>query len=68
MFSLKILKILNCPTDLNYFHSRFLSDLSREEEEALRSLYCAKCDVELNDEDGMMAHIKVRSIISLESL
>ena len=37
-----------------------VSNLTREEEKALHSLYCAKCDVGLHDEDSMMAHLKVR--------
>ena len=29
-----------------------------EDEETLRSLYCQKCDVRLNDRDSMMGHLK----------
>ena len=37
------------------------TDLSREDEEILRSLHCRRCAVTLHDRDSMMAHIKVRS-------
>ena len=36
------------------------TDLSREDEEILRSLHCRRCSVTLHDRDSMMAHIKVR--------
>ena len=37
------------------------TDLSREDEEILRSLHCRRCAVTLHDRESMMAHIKVRS-------
>ena len=46
---------------------RSARSLRTEDEEALSSLYCGRCDVELTSRENMMQHIKV-SLVGINEL